>query len=220
MNDLPLRDRRDAGERLAKRLRGNVDASALVLGLPRGGVPVAAEIAHALGAALDVMVVRKLGVPGHEEFAMGAIASGGVQVLDEPLIHRLGLDDRALQTVVAREQRELERRERAFRGERPYPSLAGRQVILVDDGIATGATMRAAIRAVRRLGAEYCILAVPVAAPDSLEALRPEVDRVECLAAPADFSAVGQWYRHFDQTGDDEVRACLREQGDTQPPQA
>ncbi|MBZ9559853.1 MULTISPECIES: phosphoribosyltransferase family protein [unclassified Modicisalibacter] len=220
MNDLPLRDRRDAGERLAKRLRGSVDASALVLGLPRGGVPVAAEIARALGAELDVMVVRKLGVPGHEEFAMGAIASGGVQVLDEPLIHRLGLDDRALHTVVAREQRELERRERVFRGERPYPSLAGRQVILVDDGIATGATMRAAIRAVRRLGAEHCILAVPVAAPDSLEALRPEVDRVECLAAPADFSAVGQWYRHFDQTGDDEVRACLREQGESQPPQA
>lgn len=220
MNDLPLRDRRDAGERLAKRLQGSVDASALVLGLPRGGVPVAAEIARALGATLDVMVVRKLGVPGHEEFAMGAIASGGVQVLDEPLIRRLRLDDQALQSIVDREQQELERRERAFRGDRPYPSLADRQVILVDDGIATGATMRAAIRAVRRLGAEHCILAVPVAAPDSLESLRPEVDRVECLAAPEGFSAVGQWYRHFDQTSDDEVRACLREQGDAEQPQA
>ncbi|NWO56174.1 phosphoribosyltransferase [Chromohalobacter israelensis] len=210
MKELPLQDRRDAGRRLAQRLQGSVDASALVLGLPRGGVPVAAEIAHALGATLDVMVVRKLGVPGHEEFAMGAIASGGVQVLDEPLIHRLGLDERRLASVIVRERHELERREREFRGDRAYPSLAGRPVILVDDGIATGATMRAAIRAVRRLGAEHCILAVPVAAPESLASLRPEVDRVECLATPAHFGSVGQWYRHFDQTSDAEVRACLR----------
>ncbi|GAB3335036.1 phosphoribosyltransferase [Chromohalobacter beijerinckii] len=208
--ELPLQDRRDAGRRLAQRLQGHVDASALVLGLPRGGVPVAAEIAHALGATLDVMVVRKLGVPGHEEFAMGAIASGGVQVLDKPLIQRLGVDARRLESVIEHERHELERREHAFRGDRAYPSLTGRQVILVDDGIATGATMRAAIRAVRRLGAEYCTLAVPVAAPESLDSLRPEVDHVVCLAAPEHFASVGQWYRHFDQTSDAEVSACLR----------
>lgn len=213
--ELPLQDRRDAGRRLAQRLRGHVDASALVLGLPRGGVPVAAEIAHALGIPLDVMVVRKLGVPGHEEFAMGAIASGGVQVLDKPLIQRLGVDARRLESVIDHERHELERREHAFRGDRAYPSLTGRQVILVDDGIATGATMRAAIRAVRRLGAEHCTLAVPVAAPESLEALRPEVDHVVCLAAPEHFASVGQWYRHFDQTSDAEVSTCLRRSNDT-----
>ncbi|WP_280540455.1 phosphoribosyltransferase [Chromohalobacter sp. 11-W] len=208
--ELPLQDRRDAGRHLAQRLRGHVDASALVLGLPRGGVPVAAEIARALGVALDVIVVRKLGVPGHEEFAMGAIASGGVQVLDKPLIQRLGVDARRLESVIDHERHELERREHAFRGDQAYPTLTGRQVVLVDDGIATGATMRAAIRAVRRLGAEHCILAVPVAAPESLASLRSEVDRIECLAAPEHFASVGQWYRHFDQTSDAEVRACLR----------
>lgn len=213
--ELPLKDRRDAGRRLIQRLQGSVDTSALVLGLPRGGVPVAAEIAGALGATLDVMIVRKLGVPGHEEFAMGAIASGGVQVLDEPLIHRLGLDERRLESVIDHERHELERREYEFRGDRAYPSLSGRQVVLVDDGIATGATMRAAIRAVRRLGAEHCILAVPVAAPESLASLRPEVDHVECLAAPENFASVGQWYRHFDQTSDAEVRTCLRRSNDT-----
>ncbi|MDW5377879.1 phosphoribosyltransferase [Halomonas sp. HP20-15] len=210
--ELPFHDRRDAGERLAARLLQRAYRNPLIVGLPRGGVPVAARIALALKAPLEVLIVRKLGVPGHEEFAMGALASGDVSVLDEQLIRRLAIDAHALQRVIDRERGELRRREARFRGERPYPSLAGRDVILVDDGIATGSTMRAALRAVRKLGAERCILAVPVAPADSLASLRSEADETLCLATPEPFNAVGQWYRRFDQTEDAEVRACLAEQ--------
>lgn len=210
--ELPLRDRHDAGDRLAARLRRQTYRHPLIVGLPRGGVPVAARIARVLTAPLEVLIVRKLGVPGHEEFAMGALASGDVSVLDEALIERLAIDARALQRVVDRERDELERREARYRGERPFPSLAGRDVVLVDDGIATGSTMRAALRAVRKLGAERCILAVPVAPADSLASLSREADDVVCLATPENFSAVGQWYWRFDQTDDEEVRACLAEQ--------
>ncbi|QEA39559.1 phosphoribosyltransferase [Pistricoccus aurantiacus] len=211
MSELPFSDRREAGQALAKRLKDHANRDSLVLGLPRGGVPVAAEVARALNASLDVMVVRKLGVPGHEEFAMGAIASGDVTVLDEPLIRRLGITEKRLQEVIDKERRELARRERSYRGERPYPQFQGRQVILVDDGIATGSTMRAAIQAVRRLGVESCILAVPVAPPDTLNALAADVDEVICVEAPEDFRAVGRWYLDFGQTSDEEVRQCLAE---------
>ncbi|KXS36968.1 MAG: phosphoribosyltransferase [Halomonadaceae bacterium T82-2] len=209
MTELPFEDRRDAGERLASHLAGRVTAPAVVLGLPRGGVPVAAEIARTLDLPLDVLVVRKLGVPGHEEFAMGAIASGGVTVVDDELVTRLRIGSRALDTVIERERAELARREQAYRGDRAYPDLAATTVVLVDDGIATGATMRAAVQAVHRLGAKRCVVAVPVAAPDSLALLRDTADEVVCLAAPEMFSSVGQWYRHFDQTSDTEVRQCL-----------
>ncbi len=209
MSELPFADRRAAGKALAERVRSRVDDDALVLGLPRGGVPVAAEVARALGVPLDVMVVRKLGMPGHEEFAMGAIASGDITVLDDALIAQLRLDDGRLQAVIEDERRELARREARYRGERAYPDLASRQVILVDDGIATGASMRAAIRAVRRLGARRCTLAVPVAPPETLASLADEADEVICVAAPENFRAVGQWYVAFGQTSDDEVSDCL-----------
>ncbi|SHF24427.1 Predicted phosphoribosyltransferase [Modicisalibacter ilicicola DSM 19980] len=212
MSELPFANRRAAGRALAERLAASARTDeTVVLGLPRGGVPVAAEIAQVLKAPLDVMVVRKLGVPGHEEFAMGAIASGDITVLDEPLIERLSIGHERLEAVIEDERRELARREAAYRDERPYPELKGRQVILVDDGIATGASMRAAIQAVHRLGAERLVLAVPVAPPDTLEALASEVDEVVYVEAPAHFRAVGQWYVDFGQTTDDEVRACLDE---------
>nr|WP_297461516.1 phosphoribosyltransferase [uncultured Halomonas sp.] len=211
MSAQPFANRTAAGQALAERLRSSLDKNALVLGLPRGGVPVAAEVARELAAPLDVMVVRKLGMPGHEEFAVGAIASGDITVLDEPLIRRLRLDEDALQAVIDNERRELARREAAYRGERAYPDLHGRRVILVDDGIATGASMRAAIRAVRQLGADYCILAVPVAPAEALDSLAAEVDEVVCASTPENFHAVGQWYIEFGQTSDAEVRACLAE---------
>jgi len=212
MTDLPFQDRRDAGERLATRLQQSSYRHPLIVGLPRGGVPVAARIALALKAPLEVLIVRKLGVPGHEEFAVGALASGDVSVLDESLVKRLAIDDRTLQRVIDRERGELKRREARFRGERSFPSLSGRDVIVVDDGIATGSTMRAALQAIRKLGAQRCVLAVPVAPADSLESLRSEADETICLATPEDFSAVGQWYQRVDQTDDEEVRACLAEQ--------
>lgn len=214
MSELPFANRTAAGQALAERLRSRADDDSLVLGLPRGGVPVAAEIARVLKAPLDVMVVRKLGMPGHEEFAMGAIASGDVTVLDEALVHRLRLDEGELQAVIDKERNELARRETAYRGDRPYPDLHDRRVILVDDGIATGASMLAAIRAVRQLGAAHCTLAVPVAPPETLETLAAETDEVVCVEAPPNFRAVGQWYVEFGQTSDDEVSACLAELGD------
>lgn len=215
MSELPFANRRAAGRALTKRLLADIhteESETLVLGLPRGGVPVALEVAHALKAPLDVMVVRKLGVPGHEEFAMGAIASGDVSVLDEALTDRLGINAERLQSVIDSERRELARREVAYRGERPYPDLHGHRVILVDDGIATGASIRAAIQAVRQLGVQQLILAVPVAPADTLKRLTSEVDAAVCVATPANFRAVGQWYIDFDQTTDAEVRACLAEQ--------
>ncbi|MGC3874565.1 phosphoribosyltransferase [Halomonas sp. GXIMD04776] len=209
MSELPFANRRAAGRALAKRLLAYADDETLVLGLPRGGVPVAAEIARELKATLDVMVVRKLGVPGHEEFAMGAIASGDVTVLDEALVKRLNIGEKRLQAVIDSEHRELARRENAYRGDHPYPDLHGRQIILVDDGIATGSSMRAAIAAIRRLGAERLIVAVPVAPRDALDTLAPDVDEIVCVATPEHFHAVGQWYIDFDQTSDAQVRACL-----------
>ncbi|GHA96068.1 phosphoribosyltransferase [Modicisalibacter luteus] len=210
MSEVPFTNRRAAGQALADRLKARAGQdNVLVLALPRGGVPVAAEVARALDAPLDVMVVRKLGMPGHEEFAMGAIASGGVTVLDESLLQRLRLDEDSLQAVIDKENRELARRELAYRGERPYPDLQGKEVILVDDGIATGASMRAAIQAVNQLGAKHCTLAVPVAPSETLEGLANDVDEIVCVATPEPFRAVGQWYVEFGQTSDDEVSSCL-----------
>ena len=205
-------DRVDAGRRLAKALAdyaGREDV--LVLGLPRGGVPVAAEVAKALDAPLDVMIVRKLGAPWQPELAMGAIASGNVQLLNEQVVRMLGIDDRTIEEIAEREGRELARRERAYRGDRPPFDAAGRQVILVDDGMATGATMRAAVAAVRAMAPARVIVAVPTAALDTCELVRAEADRVVCLDTPEPFMAVGCWYRNFDQTSDAEVRDLLAE---------
>ncbi len=205
-------DRVDAGQRLAKALAdyaGREDV--LVLGLPRGGVPVAAEVAKALDAPLDVMIVRKLGAPWQPELAMGAIASGDVQLLNEQVVRMLGIDDATIDEIARREARELARRERAYRGERPPFEARGRQVILVDDGMATGATMRAAVAAVRAMAPARVIVAVPTAALDTCELVRAEADRVVCLDTPEPFMAVGCWYRNFEQTSDAEVRDLLEE---------
>ena len=205
-----FRDRAEAGRALAEslsRLAGREDV--LVLGLPRGGVPVASEVARALRAPLDVFLVRKLGLPGHEELAMGAIAAGGVRVLNRPLIHELGVSDEELERVAAAEGEELTRRERAYRGERPPLELAGRTVVLVDDGLATGATMRAAVLAVREADAASIVVAVPVAAARTCEELRDVADDVVCVVTPEPFYAVGLWYENFTPTTDDEVRALL-----------
>lgn len=181
----------------------------LVLALPRGGVPVAFEVARALRAPLDVFLVRKLGVPGHEEFAMGAIAAGGVTVLSEDLILELGIPQRAVGEAIAREQQELARREQLYRDRRPAPQARDRTVILIDDGLATGATMRAAARALRRLAARRIVIAVPVAAPQTCEEFREEVDEVVCAQTPQRFRAVGEWYADFSQTTDDQVCELL-----------
>jgi predicted phosphoribosyltransferase len=201
-------NRREAGLDLAQALQPfRARPDAIVLGLPRGGVPVAYEVARALDVPLDVYIVRKLGLPGHEEFAMGAIASGGTMVVNpdvERFVPRLVID-----AVAEQERRELERRERLYRGERPPLDLAGRTAILVDDGLATGSTMRAAARAVRQQGAARVVIAVPVAAPDTCADMRGEADEVVCPYTPDPFRAVGLWYEDFDQTSDDEVRDLL-----------
>lgn len=206
-----FRDRSQAGQLLARRLRryaGRDDV--IVLALPRGGVPVAYAIASALNVPLDVFVVRKLGVPGEEELAMGAIASGGVRVLSRELIEELGLTDEDVERVAARELAELQRRERVFRGDRPFPDLEGKTVIIVDDGIATGATMRAAIRAVRAHRPARVSVAVPVGAPQALEALQDEADELICLLSPEVLMGIGAWYQDFSQLSDAEVMAYLR----------
>lgn len=202
-------DRVEAGRVLAEHLSSYRGALGVVLGLPRGGVPVAYEVARALDLPLDVLVVRKLGLPGHEELAIGAIASGGVVVYNEPIVRALAIPDSVLRRVVAREQRELDRRERAYRGERPPRSLAHATVILVDDGLATGATMRAAVRAVRQRGPAKVVVAAPVGAAESCGDLAAEADEVVCAATPEPFHAVGLWYDAFTQTSDDEVRDLL-----------
>jgi len=217
MNDNPIvdsdrfRDRREAGELLgaavATRYAGRDDL--LVLGLPRGGVPVAHGVAEALGAPLDVFVVRKLGVPGQEELAMGAIASGGVRVLNRDVLDYLNVSDRAIEAVAIREGRELERRERAFRGNKPPLDIRGRTVIVVDDGLATGSTMRAAVLALRAMAPRAVVVAVPVGAPSTCQELRAEADDVICLGTPDPFEAVGLWYDDFTQTTDEEVHALL-----------
>jgi putative phosphoribosyl transferase len=181
----------------------------VVLALPRGGVPVGYEVAKALGAPLDVFVVRKLGLPWHEELAMGAIASGGVRVLDPDLIRIARVSEDDIQRITASEQAELERRERRYRGARPFPDLRGKTVILVDDGLATGSTMRAAVAALRQEGPSRIIVAVPVASPETCDAFRDLADEVVCDITPEPFRAVGLWYDDFSQTTDDEVQELL-----------
>lgn len=204
------RDRTEAGRELAQKLaeyRGRGDV--VVLGLPRGGVPVAFEVAAALHAPLDVFVVRKLGTPGQPELAMGAIASGGVRVLNHDVVRALGIPDFKIEEVAQAEGEELRRREQQYRGSRPPLDVRDKTVILVDDGLATGSTMRAAAAALKQAGARKIVVAVPVAAEQSCAAVRSDVDDLVCAAMPEPFWAVGQWYRDFDQTTDDEVRSLL-----------
>jgi predicted phosphoribosyltransferase len=209
-----FRDRREAGRVLAERLADYAGApNLLVLALPRGGVPVGFEVARALHAPLDVFVVRKLGVPGHEELAMGAIATGGVRVLAEDVINSLGLSERDVAAVAAQEQLELEDRERNFRDGRPAPEVRGRTVILVDDGLATGSTMRAALLALRAQRPARLVVAVPVGAPETCAMMRRDADDVVCAATPEPFMAVGVWYADFTQTTGAQVRELLREAG-------
>lgn len=209
---MPFPDRRQAGQELAAALadRPSVRGSnPVVLALPRGGVPVAYEIARALDAPLGVFVVRKLGVPGYRELAMGAIASGGVRILNEDLVKDLGIPEHAIARVTEEEMRELERRERLYNVAHPLPDLQGRVVVLVDDGLATGSTMRAAVEALRQHKPARIVVAVPVAAADTCLKLREEADDVLCLRTPEPFRAVGLWYRIFDQTTDEEVQTLL-----------
>jgi predicted phosphoribosyltransferase len=205
-------NRRAAGRQLAQaleRYRGRADT--LVLALPRGGVPVAYEIARALGAPLDVLLVRKLGVPGHEELAMGALASGGARVVNEDVVGALRIKAQAMEAVVQRERAELERRERVYRGARPLPAVRERCVLLVDDGAATGATMRAAVAALRSLAPSRIVVALPTASSEACELLRREADELCCLVEPEDFVAVGRWYVDFPQNTDSEVCALLEQ---------
>jgi putative phosphoribosyl transferase len=205
-----FRDRVDAGRQLASALAIYADRSdVVILALPRGGVPVGYEVARALHAPLDAFVVRKLGLPGQEEFAMGAVASGGVTVIDEAVVEQLGVPRAALQEVLDRELEELRRREEIYRGGQPPPDLTGKTVILVDDGLATGSSMRAAVAALRRAKAGRVIVAVPIGAYETCEMLRDEADAVICVRTPEPFHAVGVWYQNFEQTTDEEVRDLL-----------
>jgi putative phosphoribosyl transferase len=207
---LPFADRRQAGRELAMHLRVYAGLDVVVLALPRGGVPVAFEVAEALDAPLDVFVVRKLGMPGHPEFAIGAIASGGVRVLSDDLVRWYQIPDSAIEAVTQTELTELERRERAYRDGRPLTQLRDRTAILVDDGLATGSTMRAAVRAVRAHEPARVIVAVPVGAPETCEQFADVADKTICARTPEPFAAVGLWYRDFSQTSDEEVRDLLQ----------
>jgi putative phosphoribosyl transferase len=209
-----FRDRAEAGRVLAQKLeRYHGDPNAIVLALPRGGVPVGFELAHALAVPLDVFVVRKLGAPGQEELAIGAIASGGTRVLNERVVREFALDEEMIARAAAAEQTELVRRERAYRGDRGPVEVEGRIVIVVDDGLATGATMRAAALALRARDPERLVVAVPVAAEQTCAELRDDVDEVVCTLTPEPFLAVGLWYDDFSQTTDDEVRQLLERAG-------
>ena len=211
MTDRPYRDRTEAGRYLATKLAdytGRPDV--LVLALPRGGVPVAYEVARALGAPLDVFLVRKLGVPGHEELAMGAIASGGLILLNHEMVRALGIGQSLINDVISTQRAELERRDRQYRGDRPPPDVRGKTVILIDDGLATGASMRAAVAALRQQHPARIVVAVPIAAPSTCAEFREEVDEIVCARTPEPFRAVGLWYEDFTQTTDDEVRDLLR----------
>jgi predicted phosphoribosyltransferase len=205
-----FRNRREAGRMLAAKLSHHRDRlDVVVLALPRGGVPVAYEVARALRAPLDVFLVRKLGVPGHEELAMGAVATGHVRVLNQDVVDGLHIPEDVIEAVAMQEQEELKRRERIYRASRPAADVHGRIVILVDDGLATGATMRAALQALREQEPSRIAVAVPTASRDICEALRAEVDEVVCAMTPEPFFAVGRWYEDFTQTTDDEVRRLL-----------
>jgi len=212
MSRTRFKDRGQAGQMLAVELARYADRDdVVVLGLPRGGVPVAAEVAEALRVPLDVLIVRKLGVPGWEELAMGAIASGGVRVINDQVVRAEGITEEMIDAAAARELKELRRRETGYRGHTGAPAVGGKTVILVDDGIATGATIKAAVQALRQQGPSHLVIAVPTAAPDSRAMLEPMVDEFVCLLTPADFRAVGQWYENFPQTPDDEVTRLLAE---------
>ena len=205
-----FRDRSDAGRVLSGRLRSYVDRSDVaVLALPRGGVPVAFEVAKALRVPLDLFLVRKLGVPGHEELAMGAIATGGVRVLNQDVIRTLEIAREKIEAVTRCEEQELARREQAYRGNRSLLSIRNRTVILIDDGLATGSTMRAAVAALRQQGPARIIVAVPIGASDTCDAMRAEVDEIVCVVTPEPFYGVGMWYEDFSQTTDQEVKDLL-----------
>ncbi|CAN5121229.1 phosphoribosyltransferase [soil metagenome] len=209
--DAPFVDRGDAGRRLAERLAPYADDRPVVFALPRGGVPVGAEVARSLGAPLEVVVSRKLGAPDQPEFGIGAVAPGDVRVLNERAVRILGIPEDYLERVTERESAEVERRLRLFRGDRPYPDLDGRTAILVDDGLATGVTARAALRTLRRMEPERLVLAVPVCTPQSADLIRPEADDLLCLITPTDLKAVGLWYESFEQVPDEEVVRLLEE---------
>jgi putative phosphoribosyl transferase len=214
-----FQDRAAAGRVLAGRLAAYANRpDVLVLALPRGGVPVGFEVARALNAPLDVFLVRKLGVPGREELAMGAIATGGVLLLNDEVVRALGIPDEVIDAVAASERAVLERRERLFHGHRPAPEVRGRTVILVDDGLATGSTMRGAVVALRRRGPGRLVVAVPVASSSAREEFQEEVDQVVCARTPEPFHAVGQWYDDFTQTTEDEVRHLLERAADARGP--
>jgi putative phosphoribosyl transferase len=204
-----FRNREDAGRRLAERLAGYREEHPVVLALPRGGVPVGYEVARALGAPLDVFIARKLGAPNQPELGIGAVAQDGSRVLNESIVEKIGVSEEYIERVAAEETKEAERRLRLFHGERPEPKVRGRTAILVDDGIATGVTIRAAIEALRRRDLRRFVLAVPVCAAPTAEALRKEVDELICLEAPSDLMAIGLWYQHFEQTSDEEVIELL-----------
>jgi predicted phosphoribosyltransferase len=207
-----FKDRFDAGRKLAQQLTEyKGQDNLLVLGLPRGGVPVAFEVAEELNAPLDIFLVRKLGLPGHEELAMGAIASGGVRVLNEDVINSLDIPPRVIDAVAVREQEELERRAREYRGDRPADPIRGKTVILVDDGLATGSSMLAAVEALRLQRPAKIVVAVPIAPPETCERVAEEADQVVCAATPEPFFGVGLWYQNFTQTSDAEVRRLLAE---------
>ncbi len=216
-----FQDRFEAGRVLASKLSHLANRpDVVVLALPRGGVPVGYEVAKALNAPLDVFVVRKLGVPGHKELAMGAIASGGVRVLNENVVRTLGIPDHVVDMVAAEEEREVERREREYRDGRPPVDVSGRTVILVDDGLATGSSMRVAALALRKKNPARIIVAVPAASPATCAEFEPEVDQVICAVTPEPFWAVAQWYRDFSQTTDEEVRDLLKRAANLPVPKA
>jgi len=212
------RDRIDAGKKLASRLSEYANRDdVLVLALPRGGVPVAYEVAKTLRAPLDIFLVRKLGVPGHEELAMGAIATGGVRVLNDDVVGYLDIPADVIDAVAEMELGELERRERAYRGNRPEPDVRGKIVILIDDGLATGSTMRAAAKALRQQDPERIVVAVPVSASETCDEYRMGVDEIVCAQTPEPFLGVGMWYRDFSQTTDEEVREILNHAAEENP---
>jgi putative phosphoribosyl transferase len=209
--EMLFEDRGDAGRRLAEQLAPYAEERPVVFALPRGGVPVGAEVSRSLGAPLEVIVSRKLGAPGQPEFGIGAVALGGVRVLNERAVRALGIEEDYLEMVSARELAEAERRLMLFRGDRPYPDLEGRTAIVVDDGLATGVTARAALLALRRMNPQRLVLAIPVCASQTAKLLRSETDDLICLLAPTDLEAVGLWYRNFEQTSDEEVIRLLEQ---------